>query len=75
MRKFLIAVLVGLGLVVGAAVGPAAAHEAGPCTPDEDIPGHSEFAEHHIVFNAHEQKLGAHGHAPGVVHQGYSTCR
>ncbi len=73
MRKLLIAALVGFGLVVGAAVGPAAAHDAGPCAETSD-PGHSEYAQHHVVFHAREGSLGAHGHAPGE-HQGYSICR
>ncbi len=73
MRKFLIAVLIGLGLVGGAAGGPAVAHEAGPCAQTSD-PGHSEYAKHHVVFRAHQGTLDAGGHNPGD-HQGYSTCR
>ena len=72
MRRFLIAVVIGLGLVGGAAGGPAVAHNAGPCG-QTDEPGHSEYAKHHVVALAHEGKLGAGGHNPGE-HRGYSTC-
>jgi hypothetical protein len=51
---------------------PAFAHQAGPCTPSAD-PGHSEFAQHHIVPFAQEGALGAGGHIPGA-HQGFSLC-
>ena len=76
MRKLFVALVVGLGLVFGAVAGPAVAHDAGPCgDPNEpDEPGHSEFAHHHVVFFAHEQEIGAGGHAPGE-HQGYSVCQ
>ena len=57
-------------LMVGA---PAFAHQAGPCAPSAD-PGHSEFAQHHIVPFALGGALGAGGHKPGVVHQGFSFC-
>jgi hypothetical protein len=73
MRKLIIAALVGLGLTFGVAAGPAAAHDAGPCTQTSD-PGHSEYAQHHVVFQAHEGTLGAGGHVPGA-HQGYSNCQ
>ena len=56
-------------LTVGA---PAFAHDAGPCA-DTGEPGHSGYAKHHVVANAHEGTLGAGGHAPGE-HQGFSTC-
>jgi hypothetical protein len=56
-------------LMVGA---PAFAHQAGPCTPSED-PGHSEFAQHHIVPFAQEGMLGAGGHKPGE-HRGFGGC-
>jgi hypothetical protein len=57
-------------LTVGA---PAFAHQAGPCTPSETDPGHSEFAQHHIVPFAQEGGLGEGGHKPGT-HRGFSSC-
>jgi hypothetical protein len=57
-------------LTVGA---PAFAHQAGPCAPTEEDPGHSEFAQHHIVPFAQAGELGAGGHKPGT-HQGFSAC-
>ena len=52
--------------------GPAFAHQAGRCTPSDD-PGHSEFAQHHIVPFAQEGMLGAGGHKPGE-HRGFGGC-
>ena len=68
-----------LGLFAAALVaalalgGPASAdHQLGPCnTADE--PGHSEFAQHHIVPFAKSGSLGAGGHKPGE-HGGMSLC-
>jgi hypothetical protein len=56
-------------LTVGA---PAFAHDAGPCAQTAE-PGHSEYAQHHVVFQAHEGTLGAGGHTPGA-HRGFSAC-
>jgi hypothetical protein len=56
-------------LTVGA---PVFAHDAGPCAETAD-PGNSEYAKHHVVFQAHEGTLGADGHTPGA-HQGFSAC-
>jgi hypothetical protein len=44
-------------------------HEGDPCNA-EGHPGHSEYAQHHIVPLAHEQELGQE-HKPGS-HQGYA---
>ncbi len=53
-------------LTVGA---PAFAHQA-PC--DEAVgPGHSEYAQHHVVPIAQAGELGAGGHIPGE-HHGYA---
>ena len=52
---------------------PAFAHQAGPCTPSEEDPGHSEFAQHHVVPFAQEGELGEGGHKPGT-HRGFSAC-
>ncbi len=75
MRRILLmlsaAMLVAVMAVASAM--PAFAHDAGPCEQTAD-PGHSEYAEHHIVFHAHEGTLGAGGHIPGTAHQGFSTC-
>ena len=67
----LLALFVALVLALALAA-PASAHQAGPCAPTEE-PGHSEFAQHHIVPFAHEGALGAGGHKPGT-HRGYSAC-
>lgn len=71
MRKKVLAVAAGVLLALGVA-GPVSAHQAGPCNTSEE-PGHSEFAQHHIVPFAHEGALGAGGHKPGT-HRGYSAC-
>ena len=71
MRKVIIRLLVPLLLALGLAA-PALAHQAGPCTPSAE-PGHSEFAQHHIVPFAQEGALGAGGHVPGS-HAGFSLC-
>jgi hypothetical protein len=71
MRKVIIRLLVPLLLALGLAA-PALAHQAGPCG-DTTEPGHSGFAQHHIVPFAQEGALGAGGHIPGT-HQGYSAC-
>jgi hypothetical protein len=71
MKKKL-AIIAVSALALAALSGPAAAHDAGPCGETAE-PGHSEFAQHHIVPNAEAQTLGAHGHAPGE-HQGFGSC-
>jgi hypothetical protein len=74
MRRLLLLLTVALvmaAMMVASAM-PAFAHQAGPCTPSAD-PGHSEFAQHHIVPFATEGALGAGGHVPGT-HQGFSAC-
>jgi hypothetical protein len=74
MRRILLLLTVALvmaAMMVASAM-PAFAHDAGPCTLTAD-PGHSEYAEHHVVFQAHEGTLGAGGHTPGS-HHGFSAC-
>ena len=74
MRRILLLLTVALvmaAMLVASAM-PAFAHQAGPCTPSDD-PGHSEFAQHHIVPFAQEGALGEGGHKPGS-HKGFSTC-
>ena len=68
MRRTVAILLASLALTA-ATVASAAAHDAGPCGGGSG----RAYAEHHVVFNAHEQTLGAHGHAPGE-HRGFSTC-
>ena len=63
---FALAVATVSVLMVGA---PAFAHQA-PCE-DTAGPGHSEFAQHHVVPLAKEGKLGADEHKPGE-HHGYA---
>lgn len=55
------------------AVTPASAHSAPPCA-DAGGPGHSDYAQHHIVALAHDQALGDGGHKPGE-HGGFSLCQ
>jgi hypothetical protein len=52
---------------------PANAHSEHPCN-DSGGPGHSDYAQHHIVPLAHVGALGDGGHKPGSHHHGYSTC-
>ena len=66
MVRYFVALLVGIAFTV-AAVRPAAAHS--PC--EAQGPGHSGYAQHHIVLLAHEGELGADAHIPGA-HQGYA---
>jgi hypothetical protein len=71
-RKIVYALSASLVVVLMAAA-PAFAHQAGPCTPSADDPGHSEFAKHHIVPLAQAGGLGEGGHKPGA-HKGFSAC-
>ncbi len=68
MRKVLIIALVILIAIVS--VIPVMA--APPCE-DAGGPGHSDYAQGHIVPLAQNGALGAGGHIPGS-HQGYSLC-
>jgi hypothetical protein len=72
VRRKIIAALVFATMSMAMVGAPAFAHDAGPCTQTAD-PGHSEYAVHHIVFNAHDGTLGAGGHIPGT-HKGFSIC-
>ena len=72
MRKALFMAPVAAVAFVLATFAPAAAHQAGPCEPSDD-PGHSEYAQHHIVPLAQSGALGSGGHVPGE-HQGFSSC-
>jgi hypothetical protein len=65
---FITAVLAALAMSAPA----AADHDAGPCNESGE-PGHSDYAEHHIVPQAQEGMLGAGGHVPGQ-HRGMSAC-
>ncbi len=73
-------VVLSLVLVVAlVAVVPAFAHGAPPCN-DSGEPGNSDYAQHHIVFMAHNGDLGAvdhdgdgTAHTPGA-HHGFSVC-
>ena len=69
MRTVLAALLLGLGLALGA-LAPTAAHvgHGDPCA--ETGRGHSAYAHHHVVPLAKEGELGNEGHKPGS-HQGY----
>lgn len=67
-------VVFGASLVAALAMSaPAVAdHNAGPCNESGE-PGHSDFAEHHIVPLAQAGDLGNGGHKPGE-HRGLSAC-
>lgn len=66
-------VAIGASLVMSVALAPSAsAHQAGPCNASDE-PGHSEYAQHHVVPFAQEGALGNGGHKPGS-HQGMSLC-
>ena len=68
-----IATVIAAVLAALALSTPAAAnHNAGPCNESGE-PGHSDFAEHHIVPLAQAGNLGNGGHIPGE-HRGMSAC-
>jgi hypothetical protein len=68
-----IATIIAAVLAALALSAPAAAdHNAGPCN-ESGAPGHSDFAEHHIVPLAQGGSLGNGGHKPGE-HGGMSAC-
>ena len=73
MRKALILAPVAAMAFALSTAAPAAAHEAGPCN-DMGGPGHSDYAQHHIVPLAKAGMLGKDGHKPGS-HKGYSFCK
>ncbi len=70
------ALLVSMLIVVLALVAVAPAFAAGPCD-DQGLPGHSDYAQGHIVPLGKAGNLGApqsgHLHTPGS-HHGYSAC-
>jgi len=68
MLVFAVAVLAALAL----AAPTFADHNAGPCNASGG-PGHSDYAQHHIVPLAEGGMLGAGGHIPGS-HGGMSLC-
>ena len=68
VKTLLVAVLLGLSLALGS-LTPVAAHQGDPCA--EDDPGHSAYAQHHIVDHAKKGELGHGGHKPGE-HRGYA---
>jgi hypothetical protein len=70
-RTLILGPAAALLLALGAAA-PAAAHNAGPCN-ETGGPGHSDYAQHHIVPAAQAGMLGNGGHKPGE-HRGYSAC-
>jgi hypothetical protein len=75
MKKNLFFLLASILLLSIAFSGVAAAHTAGPCA-DSDGDGMAsgqEYAQHHIIALAHDQKLGDGGHKPGF-HQGFNLC-
>jgi hypothetical protein len=71
MRKRIAVATVAVLATMTLAMG-ASAHSAPPCNDSGD-PGHSDYAQHHIVVLAKAGSLGHGGHIPGD-HQGYSGC-
>lgn len=69
VRKALGALVAAVALTAALAGSALGAHDAGPCGAGTGV----GYAEHHIVPNAQDQLLGAHGHAPGE-HFGFATC-
>jgi len=72
MNKRIVALSAGIVMALSTAPSALADHQAGPCTPSED-PGHSEYAQHHIVVLAEAGMLGNGGHKPGE-HHGVGGC-
>jgi hypothetical protein len=72
MRTRFMTLAAGILAALAFAAPSGAGHNAGPCNTEEG-PGHSEFAEHHIVPLAQAGMLGAGGHKPGQ-HGGMSAC-
>ncbi len=71
MKRRIVYVLSASVVSVLMVTAPAFAHNVGPCPTDPMItaaPGHSEFAQHHILPAVPEE-----GHKPGA-HMGYSAC-
>ena len=70
MRVKIIASLVFALLLALTVASPAFAHEVlNPCAAAAGEPGHSGFAQHHVV----PLVGGQEGHVPGT-HQGFSNC-
>ena len=69
MRTVLAALLLGLGLALGA-LAPAAAHVGAGDACAKTGRGHSAYAHHHVVPLAKDGELGNRGHKPGT-RQGY----
>jgi hypothetical protein len=67
MRRLLVVVILVLAMAV-LMVPAVSAHNAGPCN-DNGGPGHSDYAQHHIV----PADLGNGAHKPGT-HHGFSLC-
>lgn len=72
MKRRLAAILAFATVTALTLGAPAFAHDAGPCAETAE-PGHSEYAKHHVVVQAHEGTLGAGEHTPGA-HRGFSAC-
>jgi hypothetical protein len=68
MRKKLAYALAVSAVSVMSFGAPAFAHDAGPCN-DSGEPGHSDFAQHHVVPVVGQES----DHNPGE-HQGFSSC-
>lgn len=70
IRMLVLALAVLAALALAAPV--FADHNAGPCN-DSGGPGHSDYAQHHIVPLAQAGEVGGGGHVPGS-HGGMSAC-
>lgn len=72
MKKYIVALLATLLLVLALAAPAFADDNLGPCN-DSGEPGNSDYAAHHIKPLATDGSLGDGGHKPGS-HKGYSAC-
>ncbi len=68
-RRLAVLLAAAMMLATAAPAFAQGGHPGDPCT-EEDHPGHSAYAQHHIVPLAHDQELGQE-HKPGS-HQGYA---
>jgi hypothetical protein len=73
MRLRIVTVIAAVLAALALSAPASATHSFCPAASDPDEPGHSEFAQHHIVPLAQAGALGAGGHKPGE-HTGMFGC-
>ena len=74
-RKLVVFIVLVVSLATALTLSATAgAHlEMDPCAAAETGPGHSGYAQHHVVPAAHAGLVGR-AHKPGKEHQGFSHC-